>query len=271
MLSAWQSAENESVDLVNFVRARLEDPTERILFIEELLKYGEEEEYGYFLSGKTTIPSSVIFEKRYDSEETFSLPSFEPCAITLHDLIYARKSVREYGTDPVPLTALSALLTYSYGVRKIAPSYNHPTFTFRTAPSAGGLQSTEVYVIAQRVGGLKPGVYHYNARRNCLEKLFEGLLRGKMRSLCSQEMVAEAGVVVVLTMMLPRGTWKYLARYYKFALVDIGCVAENFHLVATALGFGSCIVAAFQQEGVAKMLQLDRNELPTLLLSIGSK
>ncbi|MBM4169618.1 MAG: SagB/ThcOx family dehydrogenase [Ignavibacteria bacterium] len=269
MLAAEKSITRTDHELIDQVRRTMGDPIDRILFVDNLLKYGAEENFGFFLSSKWRIPSSVTFEKRYTAEQEIPLSSFEPCNTSLHELMFARKSAREYTKDPVSMAALSALLTYGYGIRKIAPSYNHPRFSFRTAPSAGGLQGTELYLIVNRVGGLKQGLYHFNAHRNSIEPVFEGILQGKLRKLCAQEMVAEAGAVLLLTMMMQRGIWKYLSRYYKFALVDAGCVVENLHLVATALGLGSCIVAALDQDGFANLLQLERHEIPVLLLTVG--
>ena len=41
----------------------------------------------------------------------------------------------------------------------------------RTSPSGGGLHPVEAYPLIRNVEGIKPGLYHYDARDHALERI----------------------------------------------------------------------------------------------------
>jgi SagB-type dehydrogenase family enzyme len=168
---------------------------------------------------------------------------------------------------------LSALLHYAYGVRKRSLAYNTKGFPSRMAPSSGGLQSIEVYFTVNAVEGLEKGLYHFNANRNTVELLDRGNMRRKVvRSCLYQDWLDAASIVLFLACDLNKLYWKYGRRSYRMTHIDLGIVAENLHLVATALRIRSCMVAGYIDDAVHHLLQIDgRMEFIGLLMAVGRK
>jgi nitroreductase len=59
------------------------------------------------------------------------------------------------------------------------------------------------------------------------------------------------------------------ARARRYVDMEAGYVAENIHLQAVALGLGSTSVGAFDDNQVAKAIQVQSDETPLLLIPVG--
>lgn len=168
---------------------------------------------------------------------------------SLSDVLSARASRRDFMGAPLRLEELGALLHHSYGVRGGTRAYGAGTFPLRAAPSAGGLQSANLYVVALSVEGLASGAYAYLPATNELGLVDTGVMRRPMVAAClRQEWVASAAAVLVLTFDVTRGEWKYGSRVLRFGFMDVGFLGENLYLVATALGLRTCAVAGYREE-----------------------
>jgi SagB-type dehydrogenase family enzyme len=145
-------------------------------------------------------------------------------------------------------------------------------FPMRRAPNAGGLQSVDIYVVAFDVEGVEPGVYYFDAKQRVLVQIDRGLMRRRVHKVCLslQEWIAEAGAVLFLTCNVERLMWKYGKKSYRMTHLDAGVVADHLHLVATALGLGSCLVSGMFDGDAERLLGIDgRHEFPCLALSLG--
>ena len=80
-------------------------------------------------------------------------------------------------------------------------------------------------------------------------------------------------MIIFIAPDVSRLTWKYgTSKSYRLAHLETGVVCQNIHLVATALGLGSCMVFGFDDEQIDALLGLDgRREFTTLLIAIGNK
>jgi SagB-type dehydrogenase family enzyme len=212
--------------------------------------------------------------KQYPGAERVELPrDFLPLGASLEQVLEARASRRDYVRIPVSLPELSTLLHYAYGVRKHMVAYNMRHFPMRYCPTAGGLQSTEVYLVANQVEGLRKGLWHYNPARHDLELLSEGNMRRKVVDACMYaEFLNYAGLVLILTGVMSRLQWKYGLRSYRYVHVDAGFVGENLYLVSTALGLRICAVAGYFDDKVDELLGIDgRDEFTVLLMAVGTR
>lgn len=98
----------------------------------------------------------------------------------------------------------------------------------RIAPSAGGLGSTELFVIIRDLAGLEPGVYHYFAHEHVLERLrttSDHVLAGALGLMRSEL----PPVLLVGTAHLTRVRQKYNDFAFRFGHLDAG-VARAFLL-----------------------------------------
>jgi len=185
------------------------------------------------------------------------------CSISLFESLKKRKSVRSYSKKPISMEELSFLLWASNGLRGAEASRES-----RTAPSAGGLYPIEVYVVINRVKGVKRGIYHYNVRRHVLEELELGNFgREVALAALDQRMCLEAAFVVIWTAVFERSRWKYKQRGYRYMYLDAGHVAENLALACIGLGMGSCQIGALYDEEVNALIGVDGVEESVLYMS----
>lgn len=212
--------------------------------------------------------------KDYPGCTEIKLPP-EPLRLSydLDRVLKARASRRDFAHVPLDCDELGTLLHYSYGIRKRITAYNTKDFPVRFAPSSGGLQATELYLVANNVAGVSKGLYHYNASRHSLELINEGNMRFKVVKCCLyQDWLAHAGIVFIFTSVMDRVLWKYGPRGYRFAHMDAGFVASQLYLVATALRLRTCAVAAFQDDLVNELLDVDgTSEFASLVMPVGAR
>jgi SagB-type dehydrogenase family enzyme len=252
-------------ELINLLRKL--DHVERILVCEDILTPRPEE---YDLS--KMLPDDYVMVKRYSGPK-INLPEPREINVPISYVIKTRRSCRSMSGDALTLNELSDILYYGYGITGRIDAYGVKDFPLHAAPTAGALQSIEVYVLALNVEGIPPGAYHYNYLDHTLEQIYRGFIKYRVLDACyGQEFIQFASAVIVLTGNIRRGVWKYKSAYYKFMLIDAGCVVENMHLVAHALGLCSCIVAGFDKEKVRSLLYIDdRLEMPLIMIAVGRK
>jgi SagB-type dehydrogenase family enzyme len=205
--------------------------------------------------------------KRYPGAPRVALPEPARCDVALFDALALRRSVRAYAPGPLTAAELSALLWAAAGVTAQGGG-----FAFRTAPSAGGLYPIEHYVVVNDVEGLEQGLYHYDVLGRALELLRPADLRLPIaRAALDQRIAALAQVVLVWTAVLERSRWKYGERFLRYVLLDAGHIAENVALAATALGLGTCQIAAIYDEEAADLLGVDPDEEPVVYMSTAGR
>jgi len=161
---------------------------------------------------------------------------------------------------------LSTLLRWSCGMR----SGGGISDFRRVYPSAGARYPLEVYPIVLRCSGIPPGLYHYAPTKHSLVCLLGKDLTQLLVSATSDERIVSAGLVIVLTGVFGRTTEKYGARGLRYVLIEVGHVAQNLALVATALGLASYSIGGFVDEEIDGLLDT-QNELedPLCLFAVG--
>jgi SagB-type dehydrogenase family enzyme len=173
------------------------------------------------------------------------------------DSLRSRRSVRHYASRPMELESLSQLLWAAAGPVGKAPGGR----ILRTAPSAGGRYPIEIYPIANRVQGLRSGLYHYKYSSHVLSPLAYGDLGiAAAAAAMGQDACRQASVVFVLTAVFARTFERYHERALRYVFLDAGHVAENIALAAAGLGFGTCMLGAFLDGQLNELVRVDGNE-----------
>lgn len=203
--------------------------------------------------------------KEYPGARRIGLPRPDPSvSMDLHEALSKRRSVRSFSGKPLGTEQLSYLLWASTGIQR-----RERGFEFRTAPSAGALYPIETYIVANRVEGIGPGVYHYPVRIHCLETLKEGRFGREIAAAAlGQEICDEAAVVFVWTAVFQRSKWKYRQRAYRYVYLDAGHIAQNLALSAVSIGLGSCQVAALFDDEVNRIIGVDGVEESAIYMSV---
>ncbi len=174
-----------------------------------------------------------------------------------------RRSVREYADAPLSLASVAQLVWAAQGMTDPAG--------YRTAPSAGALYPLELYVVAGEVVGLEAGIYRYVPARHRLVRHAGGDPRSAVaRAALLQGWIADAPAILVLAGVTERSAGKYGDRAPRYVHMEAGHAAQNVYLQAEALGLGTCIVAAFHDGYLKRVLALPEAEAPLALLPVGT-
>jgi SagB-type dehydrogenase family enzyme len=174
-------------------------------------------------------------------------------------VLMARKTHRRFSKEGVALEAVSQLLSLVWGVTGYLYSPRFGKLLHKTSPSAGARHPGEVYLMALRVKGLSPGLYHYHPAHHYLEKLSTRVTRNKAWLYCARaEHAKKAAALFLMTAVFPRTMWKYrVARAYRVVLLDAGHLCQTFCLVATWLGLAPFCTAALKDTLIEKDLGID--------------
>jgi SagB-type dehydrogenase family enzyme len=204
-----------------------------------------------------------------NDQELLPLPGREAWgAFAGTDLITAigrRRSHRRFVDAPLALEELAFLLWATQGVEEVI----HPSCALRTVPSAGCRHAFETYLLVSRVAGLEPAVYRYLPLDHAL--VFEhgapNLRTELTRAVLNQGFIAAAPVTLVWTVIPYRMEWRYHLAAHRVIAIDAGHVCQNLYLSCEAIGAGTCAVAAYHQEGMDRLLQVDGEDEFTLYLA----
>lgn len=175
---------------------------------------------------------------------------------SLEATLAARRSVRDFATEPLTDAEVSQLLWAAQGITEPAG--------LRTAPSAGALYPLELYVATPK------GLYHYGPREHELQRHDSADLRQSLhQAALSQDPIAEAPAVFVITAVQARAASKYGNRATRYVHMEVGHAAQNLLLEAVALGLAGVPIGAFDDRQVSKVLNLPSGESPLYLIPIG--
>ncbi|MCD6248295.1 MAG: nitroreductase family protein [Hadesarchaea archaeon] len=146
------------------------------------------------------------------------------------EAINGRRSIRQFTSEDVPDGDLMRILDSA-----------------TKAPSAGNCQPWEFVVVKD------PATKQRLAR-----------------AALGQQFVAEAPVVIVVCANIPRTSSRYGRRGANlYAIQDTAAAAQNIHLAAFALGYGTCWVGAFDDEEVSKVIGSPEEIKPVAIIPLG--
>jgi SagB-type dehydrogenase family enzyme len=184
--------------------------------------------------------------------------------VSLEQSLLERRSIRSYSEEPVTIQELSQLLWAAQGVTDERG--------FRTAPSAGALYPLELYVVAGNVQDLAPAVYRYGPEEHSLAWVLDGDRRSQLAEAALSQSFVEAGALaVVITAVYERTTLKYGERGVRYVHIEAGHATQNLLLQATVMELGAVPVGAFNDDSVARLLDLPDDEQPLYIIPVGRK
>ncbi len=199
---------------------------------------------------------------------------------SLFETLEGRKSIRVYNEEIMTLEELSFLLWSTQGVFKI--DKHHGASVKKPVPSGGSRHPFETYLIVLRVEGLEPGVYRYLGIEHKLlfekpyneedtkllfEQSFEDSDVGGLKKLVYQPFILKGNVIFVWVANPYRMEWRYSIPSFKVIAIEAGHICQNLYLACGALSLGTCAIAAYNQEIVDKVLELDGEDEFTVYLA----
>ena len=208
--------------------------------------------------------------KTYPRLEQIPLHKGLPLEVSLGDTLANRKKCRSFETSSsLTFEELSSVLFWSAGMRPDMKEDAERSRRFY--PSAGALYPLEIYVCAQRVTDLEPGIYHYSVRYHALEKVLPQEHIPQFNETLGYPWSREAPLALLTTLVWDRITSKYRDFGYHLANIEAGHLAQNIQLVSIALGLTSTSLVGFNEKSMAKLLDLDPDVESPLYLSVVGK
>ena len=187
------------------------------------------------------------------SPDVWQIP---PCGLA--DAIARRESHRRFASDPLEIDELAFLLWSTQGLR----ARLHEAAVLRTVPSAGCRHPFETYLAVLNVATLAPGIYRYLPLDHALvlELVPDHLPARIAAAVRGQRFAAQAAVTFIWTAIPARTEWRYAEASSKVIALDAGHVCQNLYLACTAIGAGTCAIAAYNQELCDDLVGADGSE-----------
>ncbi|MFP4000742.1 MAG: SagB/ThcOx family dehydrogenase [Thermoplasmata archaeon] len=216
---------------------------------------------------KKGVPMPPVQKEVPEQAELIYLPDPKDLNIdvSLTDAISNRESKRSFKEEPIDLEELSFLLWATQGVRE----NNNSQRTYRTVPSAGCRHTFETYIAGFDVNGLDEAIYRYLPLEHKLvkEKEPEDMGDKVAKAARGQTFVGNCAATFIWTTMPYRMEWRYGEASYKVIAIDVGHVCQNLYLACEAIDAGTCAIAAYDQDLMDSLLQVDGKDEFTIYLA----
>jgi SagB-type dehydrogenase family enzyme len=214
------------------------------------------------------LPDDVVADRMsrmavaldYEGRPLIPLPTdLANLSAPLSRAVVGRVTPKRIAPAPVSIEALASILFAGCGVTRAnkTTSFLRP---FRAAPSGGGLFPLELYIFTKHVPGIAAGLYHFSPPDQALRQLRAGDLSIDIAQSFVEfqtHLAYDASLIVMVTAMFQRSTFKYGARGYRFIFLEAGHVAQNINLACTALGLGCFNIGGFYDQAVDRFLGID--------------
>ncbi|GAC1502385.1 MAG: SagB/ThcOx family dehydrogenase [Steroidobacteraceae bacterium] len=203
-------------------------------------------------------PQPRLFKKGQGAK-SMSLPLHEKETDIFFKTLYARRTRRIFSQEPASFENVAKLLQTTWGVQGYIESPGFGLLALKTSPSGGARHPIEVYLVALRVDGLDPGLYHYDARDHALALISSGATPQVACDYCAdQPYTADAAALFIMTGVFARTMWKYQhPRAYRVVLLDAGHLGQTFCLTATRMGLAPFCTAALNDTLIERDLGID--------------
>lgn len=204
---------------------------------------------------RSSVPAPLKHYPRHRRVKLFPVENRGVFPRVLQD----RRTWRRFGHGALAQNELSTLLGLTWGVQHWMHVPGQRRMALKTSPSGGARHSIEAYVLALRVRGLKPGLYHYAPDAHALVRLRSGATPDQVgRYLPAQPGYRRAAAIVIMTSVFARARARYpYSRAYRSVLIEAGHLCQTFCLLATWLGLAPFCTMALADSVIERDLEID--------------
>lgn len=196
-------------------------------------------------------------------------------------MLAERRSAAPFAAEPLTLQDLGYILLAAYGVtgqvnsgaNGQVPDGEQVTMGLRATPSAGGLNSNDIFVLVDQIVGIVPGLYYFNPDLRALQLVNSGVRMSDLADTTGySERVRSSSAAILLAGAFSRIQWKYLERGYRMVLLDCGHLAQSLVIAATELDIVAHPIGGFVDDQVNAMIGFDGiNDSVLHLLILGRR
>jgi SagB-type dehydrogenase family enzyme len=220
-----------------------------------------EELLGVLSAQLAARPPPPLYVRHGDRADRITPPP--PTDDELDRITRGRRSSRAF--DPAAVVQLGAVTDCLHAGLAIVGVFDGSVtgegeLPLAMAPSGGARHPYEAYVVAKRVDGLAPGVYHYGAAEHSLAPVAsDGDRELDLPTLLGgQAWFAGAAAVIFLVAHFERTASKYThPNALRVVLIEAGHIGQNILLRASARGLAAAPTGALADRRVEQALALD--------------
>ena len=188
---------------------------------------------------------------------------------TLAQAMANRRTQREFSQKAVSPQVVQRLLWAAYGISEDDGK--------RTAPSAHALHPLRLYACAGRIEGVEPGVYAIAPDAQEMSPHIRRDVRAELEAAAFEDqpwLGNSAGIVTICADVVAATSAfadqpPYGTRGLRYVHIEAGPAAQNIYLQAAAEGIACVLVAGFQDEATAGVLNLETPVAPVLHICFG--
>ena len=195
----------------------------------------------------------------------------DPSASELIQLMARRRTARRTTAENVTLQQVSECLFAGMGITGHTENCVG-RLPLSMTPSGGARNPFEAFLLARRIDGLNPGLYHYSAVQHSLEAIEEAAIPPLPELLGGQDWVDDMPCIILLCAFFERSMWKYDdANAYRVVMIEAGHIGQNIMLAATRNSLSACPTAALNHEVLQNLLGLAQRstQWPLYALTLG--
>lgn len=182
------------------------------------------------------------------------------------------KSPDEYTEHDKYLSKISKILYLANGITSIGHTGEQRIY-MRSAPSAGGLYPTEIYLLVYDHPVLDDGIYHYHSLNHSITNIKQGNFKNTLlESTFNHDAVSKNNIFLILTAIFFRSSWRYQDRAYRRICLDTGHIIGNIDVASNYCGFKPYLIGGFIDEKINTLLDLNADEEQALtIISLSDK
>ncbi len=200
--------------------------------------------------------------------EAQKIPLKEPLIKSnISKLIKARRSCRNFSGKQISLKKFSELILSSYQML-----FERDRVYYSTIPSAGAMQSLEMYILPFNIGDLDSNIFHYYKLEKSLELISTNKYKPEEidKFILTEGIINNSNAVIIITSLIQNVIEKYRDRGLQFIYEECGYLQQNISLVAEELGLKTLIIGGFFEEEILKLLGIkNRKEVVIGVILIG--
>jgi len=180
------------------------------------------------------IPSPPLYQTNDNPETAIPLPVRQNFGEPFKTMA-RRRTNRVLRDAPISVHQVAECLLFSMAITAVIEDEDIVDLPLKMTPSGGARNPYEAYVCARRVDGLGPGVYHYSAMQQSLQRTGVETLPAFGDLLAGQHWSSDAAALIFLVANFERPMWKYHdGTAYRVTAIEAGHIAQNIMLVATS-------------------------------------
>ena len=176
---------------------------------------------------------------------------------SLIETVYERRTTRDYScSDMINIDELIYIIGNSFG--NLSKNNDNSMFNY---PSAGALYNCFVYLLIDKVEGMRKGIYLYNHIENTFSIVNEEDSYTYLPYISiNANDLKKSGFIIYVTINLEKYIKKYGDRGIKFGLIEAGQLSQNLLLFSTELNFRTFTNGGYLDDKVNLLLTSNESE-----------